>query len=288
VPGRYQFSLPERPARDGWFRIGSLDVTTTALMVMLGVASMVWYAIDKASLGNLVYTTSGVKDGELWRLFTWPLVNEPDIWVAITMAFFWFVGHQVEGTVGRKRFTGLIVLMTVLPAAFVTIFDFPYGVYGLRLLAIALLVLFAFDRPQAVGFFGVPLWIFAAIIVGLDVLRTLGDENYGALWMELGAIFVGAVTVRQWGMLDELAFIPRFGQRKAPAKSKARRSKSSGSTVVEGPWSGSSPAPMGGLSTIEQMELDDLLDKTNAQGLDALSKSEKARLNELSKKLRSR
>ena len=45
---------------------------------------------------------------------------------------------------------------------------------------------------------------------------------------------------------------------------------------------------MGGLSTIEQMELDDLLDKTNAQGLDALSKSEKARLNELSKKLRSR
>ena len=288
MPGRYQFSLPERPARDGWFRIGSLDVTTTALIVILGVASMFWYAFDKESLANLVYFTGEVKDGELWRLFTWPLVNEPDIWVAITMAFFWFVGHQVEQTVGRKRFTVLIVLMTVLPAAFITIFDFQYGVAGLRLLAIALLVLFAFDRPQATGFFGVPLWIFAAIIVGLDVLRTLGDENYGALWMELGAIIVGAVTVRQWGMLDELAFIPRFGQRKSPSQPKPRRSKSSGrGTVVEGPW-GSAPSPMVGLSTSEQMELDDLLDKTNAQGLDALSKSEKARLNELSKKLRSR
>ena len=37
MPGRYQFSLPERRQRDGWFRIGTLDVTTTALLVLLGV-----------------------------------------------------------------------------------------------------------------------------------------------------------------------------------------------------------------------------------------------------------
>ena len=47
MPGRYQFSLPERRQRDGWFRIGTLDVTTTALLVLLGVASMFAYAISK-------------------------------------------------------------------------------------------------------------------------------------------------------------------------------------------------------------------------------------------------
>ena len=45
MPGRYQFSMPERPSRDGWFRIGTLDITTTALLVGLGVLSMFLYAI---------------------------------------------------------------------------------------------------------------------------------------------------------------------------------------------------------------------------------------------------
>ena len=48
VPGRYQFSMPERPSRDGWFRIGTVDVTTTALLVGLGVLSMFLYAIGGA------------------------------------------------------------------------------------------------------------------------------------------------------------------------------------------------------------------------------------------------
>ncbi|MEY4607556.1 MAG: hypothetical protein RLY45_2316, partial [Actinomycetota bacterium] len=42
------------------------------------------------------------------------------------------------------------------------------------------------------------------------------------------------------------------------------------------------------LSPAEQAELDSLLDKTSASGLDSLSRTEKSRLNELSKKLRSR
>ncbi|MEI7547830.1 MAG: DUF6576 domain-containing protein [Actinomycetota bacterium] len=50
---------------------------------------------------------------------------------------------------------------------------------------------------------------------------------------------------------------------------------------MTGPWEiAHSPA--------DQIELDHLLDKISAAGIDSLSKPEKARLNELSKKLRGR
>lgn len=294
MPGRYQFSLPERPARDGWFRIGSLDVTTTALMVGLGIVSMFWYAVDKVSLVKLIFVAPFVRDGDVWRVVTWPLVNPPDrFWVLITLAFFWFIGHRVEDMVGRRRFTLMVVMMTVLPAAVVSAFSFTAETgqaYGLSILAISLLVVWAFDSPGAVWFFGVPLWIVASAFVVLDTLQYLGDRMFGALLVELGAVVVGAVTARQYGMLQDMPFIPRFagGSRGGkPVRADHRSGRAAkGQKVVEGPWGGSSIEP--GLTAAEHAELDDLLDKTNERGLDSLTRAEKARLNELSKKLRAR
>lgn len=287
MPGRYQFSLPERPSRDGWFKVGQIDVTTTALLVGLGILSMFWYAVDKVSLFNLVFFGPSVQDGELWRLATWPIVNPPTrIWVVLTLAFFWFVGHRVEETVGRKRFTIMIVMMTIIPAAIVSLFDLTAetgAAYGLSILAISMLVIYALDSPNAVWFFNIPLWVVAGIFVLLDVLQYLGDRFFGALLVELGAIIVGTITARQYGMVEDLAFIPRFargGKKKAKAKSVR-----GGSSVVNGPWAGS-PEPAH--TAADQMELDGLLDKISAQGMDSLSRTERARLNELSKKLRGR
>lgn len=292
MPGRYQFSLPERRQRDGWFKIGSLDVTTTAFMVLAGVASMFWYAISKSSLFNLIYFGFFVRDGEIWRLATWPLVNPPrEIWVVLTLAFFWFVGHQVEERIGRKRFTILIAAMTILPAALVTIlkFDDGYGAYGLSILGIALLCVFALDNPGAMFFFGIPAWVLAAVYVGIDVLRYLGDGAYEALVLEIAVIVVAIGGARQFGLLNELGFIPRVGggrpsgsTQRAPKRS-TPKGKGKGD-VVAGPWA--PPAPTH--SPVEELELNQLLDKISASGMDSLSKQEKARLNELSKKLRGR
>lgn len=297
MPGRYQFSLPERPSRDGWFRVGTLDVTTTALLVGLGIASMFWYAVDPGSLSKLAYVgrfgDEGVRQGELWRLVTWPIVNPPDsIWVLLTFAFFWFVGHRIEDQIGRRRFTNMVIAMTIIPAACATVFSFSAlsgQAYGLGILSIALLVVFAFDSPQAMWFFNIPLWVIASAFVAIDILAQLGQERYGTLVVELGAIIVGTVTARQYGMLSDLTFIPRFGgaprrsqpQRRAQPqrrpKAKGSRDAKGASPVVAGPWNS---------SAADQAELDALLDKISANGMDALSRDEKARLNELSKRLR--
>ena len=294
MPGRYQFSLPERRQRDGWFRIGTLDVTTTALMVLLGVVSMFVYAISAAALANFQLDVDAVRDGEVWRLVTWPLVNPPtQIWVVLTLVFFWFFGHRIEDEVGRKRFTWLILAMTVLPAAAVSVVDFggdnPYA-FGLGILGTAVLVIFALDNPGAMFFFNIPAWIIALVIVGIDVLSLTGARAWNRLFLELLAIGIGLVGARQCGMVEVVHWIPRIGggggrQRRAVPSGRTKRSKqvpaSSASSVITGPWG--SPS---GQSSTDQIELDMLLDKISATGMSSLSRQEKQRLNELSKRLR--
>lgn len=305
MPGRYEFSLPERPLRDGWFRLGTVDVTTTALLVGLGVLSMFVYAADKALTLKGAYQTELVRNGELWRLVTWPVVNPPErIWVVLTLAFFWWMGHQVEDRVGRVRYTALIAVMTVVPAALVTVAGVdPYGAvaYGLGLLGIGLLVVFALDNPGALFMFGIPAWALAAVYVMIDVLNLTAERLWSQLVLELLVIVVAVVGCRQLGLLDNLTFIPRVpalagagsGQRsggRAGAKKRGGRTKgrarkaSEGPTVVAGPWAGSSSGP----TPLEQAELDVLLDKINDSGLASLNPMERKRLDDLSRKMRER
>ena len=292
MPGRYQFSLPERRQRDGWFRLGSFDVTTTAFLVLLGVISMFIYAASKEALLKLVYDVPDVRGGDIWRLLTWPIANPPtQIWVILTLVFFWFFGHRIEDVVGRKRFTLLILAMTVIPAALVTLLNFQSDtavVYGLSALGSGLLVIFALDNPGALFFFNIPAWIIALVFVGIDVLSLLGDRRYAQLVLELLVIAVGLVGARQYGMIEVLHWIPNFGRKtgsrspaaRAPKRTKQQRRPATASSVITGPWTAN------GQAETDQIELDMLLDKISASGIASLTKGEKQRLNDLSKRLR--
>jgi membrane associated rhomboid family serine protease len=297
VANRFQFALPDPRRRDGWTRVGNLDLTTTAFLVVAGVASMFLWAISKAAVLKLAFHPSLVRSGEVWRLATWPLANPPtQIWVVITLAFFWFIGHAVEDLVGRNRYLKLVVAVTILPAAFVTLLpglSFPtVPEIGLGLLASVMFVIFAAHYPAQPFFFGIPAWVLAVVYVGIDVLRLTGDRLWGTLLLTLSAIALGLVIVRQWGFVDRLDFIPRFGQQRKPGqrhKSGTKGSRArSGSTdkVVEGPWAAPPRPPSGPDLVNAQRELDALLDKISATGLDSLSADEKRKLNELSKRLR--
>jgi membrane associated rhomboid family serine protease len=298
VPGRYEFSLPERRQRDGWFRIGNSDITTTALLVVLGVGSMVLYAVSPRVFNRLALFTPLVRDGEVWRLITWPLANSPEkLFVILTLIFFWFIGHQIEERVGRKQFTVLVAVATVVPATIVTAVassaaGFEAGEAGLGLLGTGLFVLFALDAPNTPFFFGIPAWILAAVFVSLDLLRFVGWRAWGLMWLELFIIAVMLVMGRQYGLAaDTLGFIPNLSRQRGSASSRsrsrsgrARNIRTAGPKVVNGPWGETGFTPTS--SPADQAELDGLLDKISAGGMDSLSKADKQRLNELSKRLR--
>src|SRR5699024_3046406 len=102
MAGRYAFSMPSPQNRHGWFRVGQIDVTTTVLITGLGVASMILYAISPEILYRGVFVPEAVRQGEIWRLVLWPLVNPPlDLWMIIGLLFFWYFGRFVEESMGR-------------------------------------------------------------------------------------------------------------------------------------------------------------------------------------------
>lgn len=308
----FQFSMPEPRPRDGWFRIGTLDVTTSGLVALVGLASMVLYAIDRDLVFEGVFSTELVRQGEVWRLVTWPLVNPPSIWELIGLAVFWLLGNLVEEDMGRKPFAWLLLAMTVIPAAIVTLLGVDNDpldpgrwqavTYSVSLLTLAIIVIFALEHPGAKFFFGIPAWVIAAAFVFIEVVSDLGDRAFAQLILVLLVIAVGCIGARQRGLLDTLTFIPRIGALSGPRPSpygelgatrpkpprrpgrgrgRGRGRRGGPDAVVSGPWN-----PRGGPTPLEQAELDVLLDRISEGGIDSLTKQEKQRLNELSRRMR--
>jgi hypothetical protein len=293
MAGRFSFSSPgSSSSAKPWFRLGQIDVTTTVLVVLMCVASMFLWALDQSLLEPLWLLPDKVLDGQIWRLITWPVANEPDLWTVITIAIFWYFGREIEGLLGRNRFAWFLVILTVVPGIVGTLLDLPQA--GIRPLEFAVFLVFVAEYPFARFFFGIPAWAIGAVLVGLEVLQLIGLRNEQGIVFLFVSIATAAVAARSFGLAASLPWIPRIplpgsrtGAKRRTTKT-TRASRSTGRTVVDGPWSSpAAPRPAPSPSNVAaQVELDDLLDKISATGMDSLTPAEKRRLNELSKKLR--
>ena len=290
MPGRYRFSTPSsRDHSDPWFRIGAIDVTTTVLVSALCVISFFVYAADKTILAHLYLEPFFVKRGEIWRLITWPLTNTPDIFVVLSVAIFWYLGSRVEAQLGRVKYLWLVVLVTLLPALAATGLD--VSIFGIRSLEIAIFVVFVCENPRMPFFFGIPAWILALVIVGIDILQLIGNRQSEQLIVYLLSIAVAVWTARSMGMLNDFQWLPQIHipgigrpSGRGPKRRKVARSSagSSGPVVVDGPW----PTTPVYRPMQDQAEVDTILDKIALVGMDGLTADEKKRLNEASKRLR--
>lgn len=309
MAGRFAVSFPGRGGpSDPWFRIGTLDVTTTMLVVLMCVVSIfVWAAegTERTITRRLFLWPDDVLDGEVWRVLTWPLVNEPDLWLVISLALFWYFGSEIERLLGRKRFGIFLLLVTIIPGVVGAVIDLPQ--LGIRPVEMAVFLLFVVEFPYIRFFFGIPAWVMGAVFLGVEVLQLLGDRNERGILFLLVTLAVAALTARTMGLLANLPWVPAVpigGNRTSrPRRSKPSRGRgnrlSRGGDVVAGPWTstrggptGAAPLPQPPASSADmirdQAELDSLLDKISESGMDGLSTDEKRRLNELSKRMRGR
>jgi membrane associated rhomboid family serine protease len=298
MAGRFSFSVPERRNfGDPWFRIGTLDVSTTVLVVLMCVASMFVWAIDRTALLRLALIPSEVRDGELWRIVTWPIANEPTLWAVITLAIFWYFGREIEGLLGRARFAILLLLLAVVPGIVGTLID--VAAVGIRPLEFGVFLIFVAEYPFARFFFGIPAWALGAVFLGIEVLQLLGLRDKERIVFLFVTLATAAITARSMGLASSLQWIPAIPIGRSSGHSRQRRTKrkGGGGEVVPGPW----PSPRGGPTRTaslpqpppaaydpDQVELDALLDKISENGMDGLTADEKRRLNELSKRMRNR
>ena len=296
-----------RRPNDGWFRAGRFDVTTTDILCGLSVLSMFLWGLFRSGWNRLPFVPALVRDFEMWRLVTWPIASEPAFFPLLSIVFFWLFGQQLESLFGRAKFVVWVLALTIVPALILTLLG-PLGTsidfmvqFGLSGLFLGGIWVYAATYPGVKWFEVIPLWALAAVFTVLNLLQYLGEDQTGQVLFLLVSIGVSLVAGRSLGLATgwPIPHIPlegigsdSSGRSKKKSKSKSRggtgSSKSGG--VVQGPWK-NAPAPMpppNAPSAADQIELDSLLDKIGANGMDSLTGDEKKRLNDLSKRLRNR
>jgi hypothetical protein len=292
-----------RRPNDGWFRAGNYDITTTDILCGLSIVSMFLWGLFRDAWDKLWFAPVLVRDFEVWRLVTWPVATEPTFWLLLGIVFFWLFGQQLEALFGRGKFLAWVLAITIVPAMILTLLgplddsiDFMIQ-NGLNTLFLGGIWVYAATYPGVKWFEVIPLWALAAVFTVLNLLQFTGTDQTGQVIFLLVSIGVALVAARSLGLATgwPIPHLPLDGGGSSSSRKKKRKqprstgpSKSSG--VVQGPWK-NAPAPMpppSAPSPADQIELDALLDKIGANGMDSLTNDEKKRLNELSKRLRNR
>ncbi|MEM7287423.1 MAG: rhomboid family intramembrane serine protease [Actinomycetota bacterium] len=309
MPDRYSFSSPFASGGFGrggqpWFVLGNVEFTTTVVLIAINVFWMFVYAAEGPShdltLRLWLVTEgaggySGVLGGEVWRIFTYPLVAEPSFWTVLGMVFFYIFGNQMEALMGRRHYLGFVVALTIVPALAVTFFDavasgFVGGFGGIDMVQFGVIIAFVAQYPTARFFFGIPAPVMIGVFVGLRYLAIIGDRDEFSFVLVTAAIATALVVFKSLGYAHEVSWIPRIplpasmtGQSApAPRQRQQRRRRSRGRGTLSAVPTPPSPDPL------MDMEIDALLDQVAEQGLDSLTKDQRKRLEEHSKRLRKR
>ena len=306
------YSSPSQQPEEPWFRVGNVDVTSSVLVAAICTVSMFVYAIDKTLLGWLWLVSDGfefgpaiaggVRQGQIWRLITWPMFNPPSVWTAIDIAIIWYFGREIERQLGRIRYLWFLATVVVVPAIgyviIVPTFVDQTGaiIAGALYLASALIIAFTAMYPTAQAFFGIPFWILAVVVEMITVLQLVGDRVWDGLVFLFLLTAVALLSARAYG-ISELEWIPKIplpaslsgeSRRPAPQGSKRgrgiRRSGRKGAatvTPIRPPNSTPTSADL-----LRQAEIDVLLDKINEHGIGSLTPEERRRLDEHSRRMR--
>lgn len=222
-------------------------------------------------LRELPFNSTAVLSGDVWRVFSYGLVQAPDIWRVIDYVMLVWFGREVERNIGRKSFFWVYGWAYLLPTIVLSLLGFIYpsslsGGTG----ALAMFIAFATLYPGAPLMFNLLAKWAAFILLGIYTLMHLAYHHYAgliAMWTSCGAAFVfirhyqGLLVLPQfslWKRKPRLRVLPDAEPRRPV------RSEKSASTAVA--------------KTDAMAEVDALLDKIAKSGIGSLTAKERAKL----------
>lgn len=166
------------------FFLRNRDRGIPKLMLWLGIANAAVYFISLfyPQLPSLLsFDIRYVFAGQIWRLFTYPLINltgENIFWIVLILYFYYWVGAALEGIWGTLKlnffFLTGVLLTDLLAVLLYLIFGipmmvFPTYLYASLFLAVATLI----PEQQVLVFFIIPIkmkWM-ALVDIGLTVFQ---------------------------------------------------------------------------------------------------------------------
>jgi len=232
------------------------SMLVTTLLNLFGVGQL---------LNGLIFTSGQVLRGEVWRVVTYGLRNEPSLLFVIDMAMMVWFGREVERHFGRRTFLIFYAVLYLLTPLLFTVVGLwtPMALSG-ESGAFAIFVAFATLYPNALVFFNLLAKWVALVLVGIYTLIALNNRDLVSLislWATTGFAFafvryqqglISLPTVNLFRRGPKLRVLPDLKTEKAPA-AKTKQ-----------------------ISTMA--EVDALLDKIAQSGISSLTAKERAKL----------
>lgn len=218
-----------------------------------------------------------------WRLITYSFLHGGFFHFLFNMLWLWWMGRAVEETIGPRSFTvvylGATILGALLDAGLAQIFGGAL-VIGASGAVTGILVAFAMLYPRTpIMLFLLPPIEARFFVVGwiaIDVLFLGSGDNVARL-VHIGGALGGYLLIKAHQNGTDLSKVIRyfeylFGRLKPSPFTKPKNKNMSIVKDVEI------------VEEVDQSELDEILEKISKSGYDALTKEEKQKLFELSKK----
>jgi len=242
-------------------------------IVIVFVASMIITSLALfGSFGDtlvnaLIFQPGLVYRGQIWRIVTFGLVNEPSISFAFDMVMIVWFGREVERFLGRRRFLMLYAASYVVTPLVLTALGpwLPMPLSG-KTGALAVFCAFATLYPGVPVFFSVLAKWAALILVGIYTMMALAYRS-PVLLISVGAscgtayLFVryyqglfSLPRLRLWRRKPRLRVLPDLPKAKTVATAKPAR------------------------ESANMAEIDALLDKIAQSGIASLTPKERAKL----------
>jgi membrane associated rhomboid family serine protease len=269
---------------------------TVMLLIVNAAVFLVQLAANQAPAGQQIQydyfylSLDGLKHGYIWQLLTFQFMHGGWTHIIFNSLTIFFFGRPVETALGRNRFLGLYFVSGViggvvqmLLALVVPAFDLP--VVGASAGAAGLVAAFAvinWTEPFTLIFYFVPITMRGKTLlwgaIGVAILGLVNVKSNVANAAHLGGILAGFIYARQilHGNWPQWNF---FHRRERPRETVATRTR-------ENKFWRSAPADEEvPTDQFVQNEVDPILDKISAHGIQSLTAREREILEAARKKM---
>ncbi|HEY1107353.1 MAG TPA: rhomboid family intramembrane serine protease [Opitutaceae bacterium] len=258
----------------GGYAIYAIDAVIITYVVLMIVTAIGGFHLNPM-LRWLFFTSDYVYSGQVWRIFTYGLFNEPSVNpFAWNMLMLFWSGRELERFFGRKILSALyggIYLIAPLSLTLLGLLK-PTGLSG-QPGALAVFVAFATQFPTMPVLFVLLAKYAAMILVGIFTMIHLANRDWDSLTVLLATCTFAHLFVRyQQGHFT----LPSFKLFRRKPKLRVLPDlppRSGGTRPASVPQAAANPAPDATMA-----EVDALLDKIAKSGINSLTARERAKL----------
>jgi len=280
-------------------------LSMTAKLTIILVVVFAFQCINEAYLHTgveswLALTYDGLRHGWAWQLLTFQFLHADLMHIVMNLISFWWLGHFVENVLGKKRFVlalfGCGIVGGLLQGILMLIFPNVYGlsVVGASAGVSGLLAIFALiEKDTEVRFYMILpmpaktlLWIWGGISLFFTIVPTPFRGGSLAHAAHLGGLLAGVAWVKV-GWHHDYVKLPweQWAERFANRRGRARSAKTEATITA-----GRGDRPISGSGSVDSTseEVDAVLDKISARGINSLTARERAILEAARKKMAQR